>query len=505
MGKFGTRPDLTRQARASIEAGQPRDAKKLLQEAIDVSRGDGEAWALLAVCHGMLGEYIECERCCRRAIEVEPRALGPWDNLGSALKFQGRIAEAERAYRKALKIDPRYTEGYNNLGNLLLERKEFEEAERCYRQALALQPGNLEVISNLGTVYQAQGKIEEAIAYYQRVLAVQPQHANALTNLGTAYIALGKKAEAMGVFEHAVSFQPENVKAWWALGDLYQQVQAYDRAIECSNRVLTINPDYAASYYTLALCYKGLNDYDRAEKMFRKAHALDPKGMENVHYFLAAIGREPLPEKAPANYLKELFDDYAVRFDRHLVVKLAYQAPKLLNAAVRAVIADPSIKLDILDLGCGTGLSGEPFRDIAQRLTGVDLSPKMISKAKARAIYDELIVGDILTPLVRPDAAFDLIIAADVFIYFGDLAPVFRACKTALRSGGLFAFSTEAEDGDGTYVLRASGRYAHTLSYLHALAESAGFTMVTTERAIVRKELEKDIEGNICVVRHKMI
>lgn len=156
-------------------------------------------------------------------------------------------------------------------------------------------------------------------------------------------------------------------------------------------------------------------------------------------------------------------------------------------------------------MGCGTGLSGEPFRDIAQRLTGVDLSEKMIAKAKARAVYDELIVGDILVPLVRPGAAFDLIIAADVFVYLGELEPIFRACKIALRPDGFFAFSTEAEDEEGTYVLRPSGRYAHTLSYLRALTEAAGFEMALTKRVTLRKESEQAIEGNLCVLQHRRI
>ena len=505
MSKFGTRPDLTRQARASIEAGQPRDAMKLLQAAIDASLGDAEAWALLAVCHGMLGEYIECERSCRRVVELEPRAYGSWGNLANALTYQGRVAEAEKAYRKALKIEPRYAEGHYNLGNLLLERKEFAAAERCYRQAITLQPRYPDALANLAAALQAQMKNEEAVVCCQRVLALQPRHVSSLSNLGSVLIVQGKMAEAIQVFERLIAFLPENVKDWWSLANIFHQIHVFNRAIECCQRALSIDPGHALSCFTMAHCYTATKDYNKAEEMFRKALALDPVGMEKVHFYLAAIGREPLPEKMPQSQVKELFDYYAVGFDRHLQEVLAYRTPQLLSAVVSSVMTASSTQLDILDLGCGTGLSGEPFRDIARRLTGVDLSPNMIAKAKARGIYDELIVDDILATLVRTDAAFDLIIAIDVFIYFGELASVFRACKSALRSGGLFAFSTEVEEGEDEFVLRPSGRYAHTLSYLRTLADTSGFIIVATERVILRKESKKDVEGNLCVLRHKIV
>ena len=153
----------------------------------------------------------------------------------------------------------------------------------------------------------------------------------------------------------------------------------------------------------------------------------------------------------------------------------------------------------MLDLGCGTGLCGMPFRDIVKRLTGVDLSPRMIRKARERGIYDELLLGDLLTPLQGRDARYDLIVAADVFIYVGDLSAIFAACKIALRPGGLFAFSTEHEADAPSYVLRTSGRYAHPTEYIRTQAHEVGLTEFSIEQAIIRQEEGNPVAGQIFV------
>ena len=159
--------------------------------------------------------------------------------------------------------------------------------------------------------------------------------------------------------------------------------------------------------------------------------------------------------------------------------------------------------MDIIDRGCGTGLCGLQFRDLARTLTGVDLSPKMLEKARERNVYDNLIVADLATVLRAPGASYDLIIAADVFIYIGDLAPVFDACRAALRTGGLFAFSLEAGEEDVPYILRTSGRYAHATGYIRMLAETAGLKVISHDHVIIRKEITDPIPGYIFVLgRH---
>jgi predicted TPR repeat methyltransferase len=160
----------------------------------------------------------------------------------------------------------------------------------------------------------------------------------------------------------------------------------------------------------------------------------------------------------------------------------------------------------VIDLGCGTGLLGESLRPTAGRLVGVDLSPRMVEKAREWDLYDELIVGDVAEALAARPAAFDLVAAADVFVYLGDLEPVFRATAGALRPGGLFAFSVEFLDEEGApgasgYRIGPSRRYAHSPGYVRRVAGENRFVELSLARAGLRLEKGQQVQGLVVVLR----
>ncbi len=202
----------------------------------------------------------------------------------------------------------------------------------------------------------------------------------------------------------------------------------------------------------------------------------------------------------PRELVQSLFDGYADKFEQHLVYDLRYRVPELLYMAVVDMVDGDRKKLRVLDLGCGTGLCGIHFRIMASRLVGVDISSNMISKTKERNLYDELVAGDITVPLRAPDAVYDLVLSADVFIYVGDLKEVFRDCKRVLAPGGLFAFSVEAHPGD-SYILHAKQRYAHSLAYLRSLAREVNLQEVRVDDIVVRMEGEKPVGGFLVILR----
>ena len=151
-------------------------------------------------------------------------------------------------------------------------------------------------------------------------------------------------------------------------------------------------------------------------------------------------------------------------------------------------------------LGCGTGLFGPQLRPLARTLTGIDLSSNMLKKAEQRRLYDHLICGDIAEFLETQSHAFDLAVAADVFVYIGDLSRVFRGVRGALRDGGLFGFSVEATD-EGDFVLRTTLRYAHSVPYLEKLARDHRFVLERVEARVIRQEHEVDVNGYLAVMR----
>jgi len=156
--------------------------------------------------------------------------------------------------------------------------------------------------------------------------------------------------------------------------------------------------------------------------------------------------------------------------------------------------------LAILDLGCGTGLSGAVFHALATDLVGIDLSPKMIERARTRGIYQQLMVGNVVSATAGLDRCFDLILAADVFVYLGDLAAVFAVARETLLAGGWFAFSVELGDGDA-YRLQGAGRYAHAPAYIHTLAAQHGFVILAEQPTVLRKDYGHDIKGVLWVLK----
>ena len=209
----------------------------------------------------------------------------------------------------------------------------------------------------------------------------------------------------------------------------------------------------------------------------------------------------PAPAQVPSQSVADLFDRYAGTFDEHLRGKLGYRAPELIAAAVEANRTSGA-GMDVLDLGCGTGLCGPLLRPMAKTLVGVDLSPGMIDKARERGVYDRLEVGDLIETLRRSPRAYDLLVAADVFVYLGDLAPTFEAAAAALRPGGLLVFTVEAATkGDRYQLQQASRRYAHSQGYLRRLAGMYGFETCSLTGIEARVDAGRPVSGYLAVLR----
>jgi predicted TPR repeat methyltransferase len=280
-------------------------------------------------------------------------------------------------------------------------------------------------------------------------------------------------------------------KAEAAGGDLSAAAELFEQTLEQA-------PNWAAAWFALGETREKLGDLEAAAQAFHTTLEVDPTDAQGAAARLALVGRGDVPDTLPPAYVARLFNDYAWRFDKHLTKNLGYRAPALIADALSA--AAPGRRFaSALDLGCGTGLMGEPLRPRVGRLAGVDLSAAMIAKARERNVYDELMIGDAVAPMRERPSAFDLIVAADVLVYVGDLAPLFTAVGTALTADGLFAFSVEACEGDG-FKLEPTMRFAHSRAYVEATASEAGMRPVYVQTASTRRESGADTPGLICVL-----
>jgi predicted TPR repeat methyltransferase len=232
--------------------------------------------------------------------------------------------------------------------------------------------------------------------------------------------------------------------------------------------------------------------------LFGRVLQLDSKNISARHMLAALEGKTTAT--APHDYVVGLFDGCAGYFDRHLVDELGYKVPKDLHRAVVQIVGPDQQEVDVMDLGCGTGLCGPLFRNMARTMVGVDLSPGMLAMASRRNLYDRLVTGDITEELRKNENTYDLILSADVFIYVGGLEQVFEAVSAALRPNGLFAFSIETEEEHDGHVLRPTGRYAHSIGYIRRLAEASGLREVCLEESVLRMDKGQPIDGYIVVL-----
>jgi predicted TPR repeat methyltransferase len=267
-------------------------------------------------------------------------------------------------------------------------------------------------------------------------------------------------------------------------------------AADVLEQTLELAPEWAAAWFALGEAREKLGDAEAAAAAFGAALRLDANDPQGAGARLALIEKRD-PSALPPAYIARLFDEYSPRFDAHLTGELAYRGPELLVAALARVA--PARKFArALDLGCGTGLVGAALEGRVNRLAGVDLSVKMVAKARESGRYEALQVGDAVAFLDACTQSADLIVAADVLVYFGDLNPVFAGIKRALASGGLFAFSVEASE-DGDYWLRPTLRFAHSERYLREAAAQAGFSPLVMQAAATRREAGADVPGWIAV------
>lgn len=227
--------------------------------------------------------------------------------------------------------------------------------------------------------------------------------------------------------------------------------------------------------------------------------ALDPADIMGAALKLALIGARPAPDSLPDAYIASLFDEYAPRFDRHLTEKLGYDVPQTLAAVVGRVRPDGALR--ILDIGCGTGLAGAALAHRKSWLEGVDLSAAMIAQAQGKNLYDRLHAGDMLAYMRNHGDTFDLIIAADVLVYTGDLRPAFTAARPLLAPDGLFLFSLQDGAAPGTFTLGADHRYTYSPDYVRACAAEAGFDVMEITPSRLRRDAGRDVMGLICLLK----
>lgn len=346
--------------------------------------------------------------------------------------------------------------------------------------------------------HQQAGRYAEAETLFRQILVAEPDNADAHYGLGLALFAQGNLTDAGYSFRRAIYCRHDFIDAIYNLAKVCYAQENWHEAARLLERSLTLkNPDVLILDALARLYHSRLGQPDKAIDYYRRCLALDPDNAD-IRYQMEALSGGSTLARMPAEAVTAVYNADAARWDR-MVQEQGYDSPRLLQAALEPA-PTPQKSLDVLDLGCGTGLCGLHFQTWARSLTGIDLSANMLAQARARAIYTDLIEGDIITAPRQFVNRFDLVVASDVLLLLGDLAALAQAVHQAMRPGGRFAFTVDTHEGPEDYRLTPWSVFSHSRSYLQRLAAETGWQIVSMKDVMFPRENRSQVAGLVVVL-----
>jgi predicted TPR repeat methyltransferase len=378
------------------------------------------------------------------------------------------LAEAAALYREMLAQNHQNAEVLNLLGEIEAQRKNPSAAIELIDRAIKIQPKNEAFFSNRGNVLYQLKRFDDAIASYDRALAIKPDYALVLNNRGLVLGELKRFEDALESIDKALAIKPDYALALNNRGLVLRELKRFEDALESIDKALAIEPDLATAAMNREMALLGLRRLTR---------------------------HPPLATRA-------LFDEFSSHYDKTMLEGLGYRGHIHVRTLADRVLPRLTPPWRILDLGTGTGLVGGTFKDLAVggRLDGIDLAPRMIEVARARGIYDDLILGDLETVLAEPGPSYDLILAADTMVYLGDLAPTFSGVCQRLVPSGFYIFACESKEGEG-WEQTPANRFRHSQAYMRGEAVRAGLEFADIMECSLRHQAGEPVPGFAVALR----
>ena len=420
---------------------------------------------------------------------------------GLAKHKERNFAVAEEFYKRALRHDPMHLDANYLLGTLYAEQRELAKALKFLQQAAEINPRSHMIQNNLGNIHQLSRQFEKAIACYRRALEIEPNMPEVQNNLGNIYKSNRQFAEAEECYRRVLIFRPDFAEGHCNLGMVLQNQKKFQEAMEHFRRALELSPSLKEAFEGLGICHAEMGEREQAISWFNRYLELDPGDDSEVKLRLARLNAGEIPDRYPAAVMLNTYEKKAQNWDTDIRQPgKEFFGPKHVREVLEELKLEKSRQLDVLDIGCGTGVCGEYLRDYAKHLVGVDLSTHMLEQALKKKYYDKLECADVIAYMHACECSFDLIIASGVLILFGDLLPVFRAVAQLLRSGGVFIFTLYRGESEGVTV-RFNLHFAHGETYVRDKAEAAGLQVVLLEQKMHEIDLGEPQPGWIVALR----
>lgn len=413
--------------------------------------------------------------------------------------MQGKHDAAAKLYREILRIKPDHLDANYLLGTLYAETGQLDNAEKYLSLADGLNPASPYIKVNLGNIHKVQGDFATAKKCFTEAIALKDDLPQAHFGLGSVLEAVENDMNAAyQEYQKAVDLSPNDPMILQALGRTLAKF-GNESAFNYFSKALLLSPNLKGIQKDIGLAALSFGQTTNAIKYLTIALKEDPGDVKVQYLLCAAEGREPEPELKNL-YIQTEFDVYADNFEYSLTKKLEYDAPAKLLEFLQESCPGSLHFRNAVDLGCGTGLFGAVMKDYVDQLTGIDLSKKMIEQARESNCYDHLIAGEIVSILNNTDARYDIFLASDMIVYVGSVESLFTAIKKKAAANALLLLTTETHDGE-RFILRNTGRYAHSHTYIESVAAANGFHIMASRNIPLRKEGTEWLAGEMFILR----
>ena len=494
------------------------------EKAIELKPDYSQAYANLAKVLEYKKNYAGALQNTIKAIHLDPTLVDNHLSAGLLLMKLGRLAEAKTQFNNVLQLSPDNILAHYYLANISLNDDNLADAEQHYQAVLIIDPEHIDSLVNLGVIRIKQQEPQQAIDLFTKALALDIDNEEARNNLAATFIHHDRYENALMHYDVLLKSNPNNIEYHFNAGVAQMALGHLNEAITHFESILANQPKHIDSLKNLAAIYLRQQQKQSAIALYKQINQLKPND-ETANYMLASLDKENVVSQAPNEYVKNLFDNYAYQYDTHLCQKLNYQAPqqlanylKILSSTSPDIASSPTTsemtktatspdlfrgstknKLTMIDLGCGTGLSGEILAPMAAHLIGVDLSEKMLAIARSKNVYDELVCQDITDYLNRLKTKIDLFCALDLLPYLGDLTGLFNLIAQHLSEQGQFLFTTEISH-DEDYLLQPTARFAHHPDYIKQLADNHHFKIICQQKFTARIQDDKPLAAYFYVL-----
>jgi predicted TPR repeat methyltransferase len=438
------------------------------------------------------GNYESAQYICKRIIARAPLHYQANLLLGVIALNTHKLDIAEKHLQRAqknAKSSHDKAQALSNLSLALSYQQRFLEALEYINHALDLKQQPL-FYCNRANIFEQLSRWSEMQTDLMIAISLSPSIPEAYISLALAKRHLNDSVTALELLEQGPEYTEQDWLNEWAL---LSGINNRMGNVEEQLSILNLSDDAMIS----------LGDYALEQNHPKIAHALylliQKKSPDHpvLNHQLNALQGTPSTQ-APREYVESLFNSCADQFEDRLVNQLHYTLPEQLVKQLSDCL--PNTAISVIDLGCGTGLLGKALSSKASisSLTGVDVSEVMLEHAAKTKLYHHLIHDDVQSSL-QATKNVDLIMAADVLIYIGELTSLFRHASHALKNNGLFAFSTES--CRTSWQLDQSGRYQHSADYIHTLLNENNFSLVHSAVCELRLEKNKPVAGEIFILK----